>query len=139
VSERETPLRHSLPLTALAAPLALCRLAPGDAIPAWTAHARTFLTISRTPTELSIVADESAVPDSASAQRGYRAIRVEGPLPLDLIGIFAMIATPLAAAAIPIFPIATYDTDYVLVPQDRLAEAIASLESAGHRIVREIT
>jgi uncharacterized protein len=125
---------HSLPLHALAAPLALCRFPAGDAIPGWTAHARSFLTISRTPTELSIVADESAVPADVDAQRGYRALRVEGPLPLDLIGIFAAIAAPLAAANVPIFPIATFDTDYVLVAANHFARAVRALESAGHRV-----
>jgi hypothetical protein len=125
---------HSLPLRALAAPLALCRLAASDAIPDWTVHARTFLTISRTPTELSIVADESAVPPDVDAQRGYRALRVEGPLPLDLIGIFATIAAPLAAANVPIFPIATYDTDYVLVAESHFERAVRALKAAGHRI-----
>ena len=127
-------MNHALPLTVLAAPLALCRLAPSDPVPEWTARASTFLTISRTPTELSIVADEQAVPATFDAQRGYRAIRVEGPLPLDLIGIFAMIAGPLAEASIPIFPIATYDTDYVLVAEPHLARAIETLGRAGHRV-----
>ena len=125
---------HSLPLRALAAPLALCRLPASDAVPEWTGFARTFLTISRTPTELSIVADESAVPADVDAQRGYRALRVEGPLPLDLIGIFAAIAAPLAAANVPIFPIATYDTDYVLVAGSHFERAVTALESAGHRV-----
>jgi hypothetical protein len=125
---------HSLPLRALAAPLALCRLQPSDVIPEWTAHARTFLTISRTPTELSIIADESAVPAAVDAQRGYRALHVEGPLPLDLIGVFAAIAAPLAAANVPIFPIATYDTDYVLVAESHFERAVRALEAAGHSI-----
>lgn len=123
-----------LPLRVLSAPLALCRLEAGNAIPDWTVHARTFLTISRTPTELSIVADESAVPPNVDAQRGYRALRVEGPLPLDLIGIFAAIAAPLAAAQVPIFPIATYDTDYVLVADRHFERAVRALEVAGHSI-----
>ena len=127
-------MRHSLPLRALAAPLALCRLSASDAIPEWAALARTFLTISRTPTELSIVADESVVPEGIDAQRGFRALRVEGPLPLDLIGIFAAIASPLAAANVPIFPIATYDTDYVLVAENNFERAVAALEAAGHRV-----
>ncbi len=125
---------HSLPLSALATPLALCRLSPSDEIPEWTAHARTFLTISRTPTELSIVADEAAVPGNVDAQRGFRALRVEGPLPLDLIGIFAALASPLAAANVPIFPIATYDTDYVLIAESHFERAVAVLEAAGHRV-----
>jgi len=130
-----TPRR--IALTVLAAPLALCRFAPSDAIPAWASGAQSFLTISRTPTELSIVADELAVPVGASAERGYRALRVEGPLPLDLVGIFATIAAPLAVAKVPIFPIATYDTDYVLVAQQFLVRAIAALEGAGLSVMEE--
>lgn len=126
-----------LSLTLLAAPLALCQLPASDPIPEWTTHAREFLTISRTPSELSIVADDMAIPAHVIAQRGYRALRVNGPLPLDLIGIFAVIATPLAAAGVPIFPIATFDTDYVLIPQSSLATAIGALEAAGHRIAAE--
>ena len=127
-------MAHSLPLRVLASPLALCRLSASDAVPEWTALARTFLTISRTPTELSIIADESAVPAAVNAQRGYRALRVQGPLPLDLIGIFAAIAAPLAAANVPIFPIATYDTDYVLVSESHFERAVSALEAAGHSV-----
>jgi hypothetical protein len=128
---------HHLPITVLGAPLALCRLAATDPIPEWTTAAHTFLTISRTPSELSIVADEAALPPHVSAERGYRALRVDGPLPLGLIGIVAAIAGPLAAAAVSIFPIATYDTDYVLLQEDALAKAIAVLDGAGHRVVFE--
>ena len=135
-SNPSTP-EHHLPITVLGAPLALCRLAATEPIPEWTTLARTFLTISRTPTELSIVADEAALPAHVSAERGYRALRVDGPLPLGLIGIFAAIAGPLAAAAVPIFPIATFDTDYVLLHEDALSKATAALEGAGHRVVFE--
>jgi hypothetical protein len=72
-----------------------------------------------------------------SAHRGYRALRVEGPLPLELVGIAAAIAGALAAAEVPIIPIGTYDTDYVLVRQEVLSRAIAALEGAGHRVVVE--
>jgi hypothetical protein len=137
VTSTSSPSPNQLSLTVLAAPLALCRFAPADAIPEWTATARTFLTISRTPTELSIVADEVAIPKPVSAQRGYRAVRVEGPLPLTLIGIFASLASPLAAANVAIFPIATYDTDYILIHEDVLSRAVAVLEGAGHRVVHE--
>jgi hypothetical protein len=133
------PSLHRQSLTVLAAPLALCRLASAESIPSWTELARTFLSISRTPTELSIVADEAAVPASMLAARDYRALRVDGPLSLELIGIVASIAAPLAAAKVPIFPIATYDTDYVLVHQSALSRAIAALEAAGHRVTLEST
>lgn len=137
MSSPSSPSPLILTLTVLSAPLALCRLAPTDAIPAWTAQARTFLTISRTPSELSVVADESVVPPTVDAHRGFRALRVEGPLPLELVGIAAAIAGALAAAKVPIIPIGTYDTDYVLVHADVLTRAIAALEGARHRVVHE--
>ena len=124
----------ALSLTVLPSPLALCRLSADAEVPSWTAAARTFLTISRTPTELSIVADEVALPAGLRAERGYRALRVEGPLPLELVGVMAALATPLAAAGVPIFTIATYDTDYVLVPGAALGRAVAALAGAGHRV-----
>jgi hypothetical protein len=123
---------HSLPITVLSARFALCRLQPADAIPGWTTTAREFLTISRSPTELSIVADEVAVPSSVEATRGFRVLRVEGPLPLEMVGVTASIAGPLADAGISIVPIATYDTDYVLVRDADLPHAIAALTAAGH-------
>jgi uncharacterized protein len=43
---------------------------------------------------------------------------------------------PLAAAKVPLFAIATFDTDYVLVKEEHLAAATAALEGAGHRVAR---
>ena len=42
-------------------------------------------------------------------------------LTLELVGIAAAIAGALAATEVPIIPIGTYDTDYVLVHQDVLS------------------
>lgn len=123
-----------LVLTVLNGRFALSRL-PADAdVPVWVTHASAFISVSRTPTELSIVTDERAVPPGVQAQRGYRALRVEGPLSLDLVGVLAAIAVPLAVAGVPIFPIATYDTDYLFVPGRDMSRALAALEAAGHRV-----
>jgi hypothetical protein len=124
-----------LTLAVLQERMAICRLHADADMPAWAMGSESFLTISRTRTELSIVADESAVPEGIDAQRGYRALRVEGPLPLELVGVLAALATPLAAAGIPIFPIATYDTDYLFIPGSELARAVVVLVAAGHSVV----
>jgi hypothetical protein len=44
------------------------------------------------------------------------------------------LALPLAAAAISIFAISTYDTDYLLVKADHLPEAVNVLREAGFAI-----
>jgi hypothetical protein len=117
--------------------LALCRLPASAAIPPWTEAARRFLTISRTPGELSIIADAEVVPPGAAVLEDFRALRVRGPLPLDAVGIVAALAGPLAEAGVAIFPIATHDTDYLLLRESDLPVASRALEAAGHRVHAE--
>ena len=124
-------------LTLLRTPFGICRLPATAPVPEWTAAAGTFLTISRSRDELSIIADEAAIPQEVDARRGYRAIYVDGPLPLDLVGILVAILAPLADAGIPSLAVATFDTDYVLMHEDVLLRALAALEAAGHRLKEE--
>lgn len=127
---------HTLRLTLLDGELAVCRLASDDDVPAWAGAAGPFVSITRTAAELSIVCEARHVPSNVTASRGWRLLRVEGPLPLDLVGIFAALGAPLAEARVSIFPIATYDTDWLLVPAAALDRAIGALERAGHVVTR---
>jgi hypothetical protein len=114
--------------------LALARLAADAPVPAWVAG-RDFLAVVRTPRELSIVCRDDAVPAThAEVERGFRAFAVVGTLDFALTGIVASLAAPLAAAGISIFGISTYDTDHILVREDRLADATSVLTAAGHHV-----
>jgi hypothetical protein len=126
--------RPRLPLELLPDTLAICRLEPRAPIPSWATEATSFLTVSRTAQELSITTLQSAVPAGLTCARDYRAFRVRGPLPLDLIGILGAMADPLAAAGLSIFAISTYDTDYVLVKASDLPVALQALKDAGHEL-----
>jgi len=86
--------------------------------------------------ELSVVCPEGRVPPGVALEGGWRALRVEGPLDFALTGVLLCVAAPLARAAVPIFVLSTYDTDYVLVREDRLEDAVRSLAEAGHRVRR---
>ena len=123
---------RALTVDLLPEPLAIIGDAPGAPVPPWAADARAFLCVTRTPTELSIVADAGVVPASERPTRTYRAFRVRGPLPLYLVGIFSVLAAPLAAAGIPIFPVATHETDYLLVAMADVERASSVLVEAGH-------
>ena len=127
--------RPRLPLLVLNPVLAVCRL-PADApVPAWANQPSPFLTLSRTGEELSVATVEANVPADVRCERDYRALRVRGPLPLNLVGIVASIANPLAAAGLSIFAISTYDTDYILVKAAVLDSAVAVLRDAGHMVM----
>ena len=113
--------------------LAVSRLPPGAPVPGWAMRGPCHV-IARTPTELSIGGAAAEVPDNVRAEKGWRCFRVAGPIPVEETGVLLSIAAPLAAAGIGIFAVSTFDTDYVLVPEARLADAARALEQAGHRI-----
>ena len=125
---------HHLPLEVLPDLLAICRLPPDAALPEWATAPGPFLTISRTSEELSITTLQANVPPDVRCERDYRALRVRGTLPPDLVGILVSIAEPLARAGLSIFAISTYDTDYVLVKARDLPAALEVLRKAGHQV-----
>jgi hypothetical protein len=128
--------RPRLPLELLTDTLAICRLDAGAPVPRWAEQSSRFLTVSRTAEELSITTVQRAVPTEMPCERDYRALRVRGPLPLNLVGVLAAIADPLAEAGLSIFAISTYDTDYILVKARDLEAALETLERAGHHVTR---
>ncbi|HEX6020536.1 MAG TPA: ACT domain-containing protein [Solirubrobacter sp.] len=116
-------------LAVLPGTLAVCRLPASDRIPSWALELHEgFVSITRTPDELSIVCPQEAVPPDTQVEEGFRALKVPGPIPFEQTGVLASIATPLAAAGISIFAVSTFDTDYVLVRETDLDRALAALD-----------
>jgi uncharacterized protein len=113
--------------------LAICRLGPADDFPAAVLRA-SFWSATRTEEELSLVIPEDSVPTDCRCKRGWRAFKVAGPLELSLTGVLSALAAPLALAGISLFALSTYDTDYVLVLEKHLDQAMAVLSQAGHRV-----
>ena len=126
--------RRLLTLELLPQILAICRFPADAAVPDWAA-ASPFLAIVRTRSELSVTCAEELLPPTLDASRDWRALEVRGPLDHALVGVLVDIAAPLARARVPIMPIATHDTDYILVRTPQLALAVATLRAAGHTLV----
>ena len=122
------------PLRVWAGEWAICRLAPDAAVPPWTEAPAPLVVVARTSAELSIVAPAGNVPSEVRAEGGFRVIEVVGPVPFSVTGLIASISAPLAGAGISLFPVATYDTDYVLVKEAALARAVGVLSAAGFDI-----
>jgi hypothetical protein len=120
-------------LDVLAGSYAICRLSADAPVPPWASLA-AFASTTRTRDELSIVCASEDVPLDVQAQRGYRGLVVRGPLDFNLVGILASLAGPLAAAAVSIFAVSTFDTDYLFVREGDLDRAIAALRNSGHTV-----
>ena len=82
-----------------------------------------------------MVCEESRVPDTVKAERSFVALKLEGPFPFSMTGVLALFIEPLANKKIPVFAIATFDTDYVLVIRENLEAAIRVLAEAGHELL----
>ena len=127
-------MAHSLSLRVIQPTLAIVRLPPGSDLPWWAEASGEFLSFARTPDETSVVCEERRVPEGVHVERGYRGLRVEGTVLFEAIGVLASLAVPLADAGISIFVMSTFDTDYVLVREDQLEEAIDVLRRAGYSV-----
>jgi hypothetical protein len=75
-----------------------------------------------------------SVPASWKAETGWRCLKVMGPLDFALIGVLADLSCTLARAAISVFVISTYETDYVFVRARDLERAVVVLRECGHLV-----
>lgn len=91
--------------------------------------------IAKTFEEVSIVLPESVEIDSDDFEPDWQAFEVVGPLDFLLTGILSSISTVLAQEKISIFAISTFDTDYILVKSNKVAEAITALRSNDYQII----
>jgi hypothetical protein len=121
-------------LTVVEGSLVICRLGPGEPPPAW-GMAGELWSVTRTGEELSVVCAWGAAPEGVRREGPWRALKVAGPLDFALTGVLSAIAAPLADAGVSIFAVSTYDTDYVLVREERVGDAVAALRAAGLRVV----
>ena len=114
--------------------LAICRLRATERIPSWALELHEgFVSITRTPDELSIVCAQDAVPPDTEVEEDWRALVLPGPIPFEMTGVLAALTVPLAEAGIPVFAISTYDTDYVLVREKNVERALHVLHADPER------
>lgn len=102
--------------------LAICRLDSDQLIPNWAINS-DFFSITKTADELSIVCNQSSVPDDIQHEKDWRCFKVVGPIHFSVVGVLADISDTLSTAQISIFAISTFDTDYILVKNENFESA----------------
>ncbi len=125
--------RQQLKFRRLAGLYAVVRLGPAGPTPEWATKGE-FTSITRTADELSIVCPMESVPASIDSPPGWICLRLEGPFPFSQTGVLLSFIEPLSSNGVPIFAIATYDTDYVLIPEDFAGAAFEQLRTSGHEL-----
>ncbi len=131
-----------LVLRAIPGTLAVCRL-PVDAselaaiLQALWRSPGPVLSVTRTPSEVSIVCAADEAPAEARVEAPWRAFAVDGVLDFAQVGVLMRLTSPLAAARVPVFALSTYDTDYLLVPGDQVDAAVRAWLTAGLGVADE--
>ncbi len=130
MSSRDEASSWSRRLRLLPTTLFVCRLEPGpaalDRLPQGS-----FSAVIRLSGEACLVGETGALPAGLERSGPWLALVLEGPLAHDLVGVLTSVLEPLAAAGVPVFALSTFDTDVVLVPEGRLADAQRALGGAG--------
>jgi uncharacterized protein len=129
---------------------AVCRLDAADGVPGWaggsvpeggavagSAAPAGLASITRTAEELSIVCPEAAVPGDVRSERGWRCLKVQGPIEFTAIGIVASLVAPLAREGVSVFVVSTFDTDYLMVKAADLEKTVFALSGDGHQVLLE--
>ncbi|MPY78602.1 MAG: ACT domain-containing protein [Actinophytocola sp.] len=115
----------------------VARLDASEPLPAGLFDADTdaLLSVTRSRDEISLVCPtDTALPDGARTEDGWRLLTVRGPLEFTLTGIIAALSSELASAGVPLFTLSTFDTDHLLVKQVDLARAVDALRLSGHEV-----
>ncbi len=120
---------HSIILEIQPQRLGVCQLDANSPIPAWLKIEKDkFISITYTANELSIVCDDSLIPQDLKVQRDWRMFKIKGQLDFALVGILKQVISPLADHGISIYAISTFDTDYVLVQSKDFGRCIEVLK-----------
>jgi len=133
--EDEHDTMPTFTLEVLPGTFAICHLSATDPVPDWATG--EFVSITRTPDELSVVCPQDDVPQGVRAERGWRCLRVAGQLDFSMVGVIASLTGVLAAANISVFVVSTFDTDYLFVKEGDLEAAVESLIEVGN-IVQDL-
>ena len=106
-------------------------------LPDWI-YLSDFYSITKTKDELSVIAIQTdSISEKITCSKDWRILKVDGPLDFSLIGIIADISIILKEKKISIFTISTYDTDYILVKQNKLNIGIKALRDKKYTISLE--
>jgi len=124
----------ALKLKLLDEDLTIHRFDPDDKIPR-IPDDNGFFTVVKTDEEVSVVCASDLELESWNKERDWSVIKVMGPLGFSLTGILSRIAKVLADAAISIFVISTFDTDYILIKSNMEDDAVSALQNAGYEFV----
>jgi uncharacterized protein len=124
-------MNQGLRFRALDGRFAVVRLNADSPVPAWAQEGQ-FISVSRSADELSIICPLENLPHETHSPRRWICLKLCGPFPFTQTGVLLSFIQPLSGNDVPIFAVSTFDTDYVLIPEEFSDKALSILKKSGH-------
>ncbi|MBE5989395.1 MAG: ACT domain-containing protein [Paenibacillaceae bacterium] len=97
-------------------------------------HEFTF--VSKTDNELSLICETDHMPEiNLTAEHGWRCFRIAEDASFEKYGMIAFLSKIIADEKTCILVVATYDTDYIFLKEDRLEDVKKALLANGCRFI----
>jgi hypothetical protein len=88
--------------------------------------------VSRTDKELSVICLKSNIPEKVIiAEEGWKCFRIAEDAAFEKYGMIAFLAKIIAEQKTGVLVVATYDTDYLLVKDEKFFDVCDALEQEG--------
>ena len=111
----------------------LCKLSAGSSLPTWV-NKNYFYAVAFTPDEVSLLCSQIGVPFGVEAERDWRVLKVEKIRDIVKISGISFAATQLESSNIVTLVLSTFVTDYMIVREEQLEQAVKILQQSGHQI-----
>lgn len=108
-----------------------------DDFPGAYLHDHSFISITSTGDEISVVTADNSLKGFKNAEDGWRVLKIDEILDFGAIGVIRNISRILADINTSIFVISTFNTDYIMLKRDRLESAVDALQKNDYSIEYE--
>jgi len=88
-----------------------------------------FVSFTKTEDEISLVIETKYLSSFEYVNKGWKAFKIIGPLDFSLVGILQKVIEPLSERGISVFTISSFETDYILVKNEQVDNAISILSN----------
>lgn len=97
---------------------------------------KEFVFVGNTDQELSLICESSLVPDTYLAlDEGWDCFRIAEDASFSKYGMIAFLADIIASLKTSILVVGTYDTDYILVKQEKMPAVVEALKENHCRFI----
>ena len=94
-----------------------------------------YMFVLKTEGEISLLCKTVRVPKNhLKCEDGWKVLKIDGVFDFTVYGVLAKILELLAYAKTPVLVMSAYDTDYILIKEDKLDSSIKLLQNNGYEV-----